>query len=47
MEEIYDAILVATKETSPTLEEILASQPLNPINKLEFRVLPLNENQPS
>lgn len=44
MEEIYDAGKVSTKENPPTLEQILASQPLNPLRPLEFRVLPLSDN---
>lgn len=35
-----------TCENKPTLEEILASQPLNPLRQFEFRVLPLYESKP-
>lgn len=37
---------IVNKE-KPTLEQILASQPLNPLRQLEFRVLPLYEQKPS
>lgn len=44
MEEIQDAGQVNSNEDKPTLEQILASQPLNPLRPLEFRVLPLTES---
>lgn len=34
-------------QNNPTLKQILASQPLNPLRPLEFRVLPLYEQKPS
>lgn len=34
------------EDKQPTLEEVLASQPLNPLRQFEFRVLPLYESKP-
>lgn len=33
-----------TCDNKPTLEQVLAAQPLNPFRLLEFRPLPLNEH---
>lgn len=35
-----------TSENKPTLEAVLASQPLNPLQQFEFRVLPIYESKP-
>lgn len=38
---------VQVEEKQITLEEVLAAQPLNPLRPLEFKVLPLYDNQPA